>query len=274
MIYFLGIFINLVLGFLIIRLLTAGRLNLILHILLALVLGFGIDGAVTFYTHILLNQFNRWLPIGLVILAIPTLYFRKYYSFPKFQMTKEYGWGLLTLGILAIPLAISGHHYPLGGWDAWSCWGLKAKFIFLGHENWKDVLAPGLWRSNTNYPLLWPLINVWFWDLSGRFDQAIPMLNSIVFALLTAGILLFGLLELTGRLWTSILAAVIVTALPFGVTLYTSQYSDALLGLFLLSAFMALLLAEKYDLPKLKILSMTKTVSFLLQKMKRTIIFI
>ena len=93
---------------------------------------------------------------------------------------------------------------PSGGWDAWSCWNLKAKFIFLGHENWKDVLAPGLWRSNTHYPLLWPLINVWFWDLGGHFDQAVPMLNSIVFALLTAGILLFGLLELTGMLWASI----------------------------------------------------------------------
>jgi hypothetical protein len=74
---------------------------------------------------------------------------------------------LLTLGFLAVPLAISAHYYPLGGWDAWSCWSLKAKFIFLGQENWKDVLSPGLWRSNTHYPLLWPLINVWFWDLGG-----------------------------------------------------------------------------------------------------------
>jgi hypothetical protein len=164
--------------------------------------------------------------------------------------------GLLTLGILAVPLAISAHYYPLGGWDAWSCWNLKAKFIFLGQDHWKDVLSPGLWRSNTHYPLLWPLINVWFWDLGGQFDQAVPMLNSIVIALLTAGILLFGLLELTGTLVTAVLAAVIVTALPLGITLYTSQYSDALLGLFLLSAFMSWLLAEKYDLPKLKILGM------------------
>ena len=267
MIYFLGILISLTAGFLLIRLLTDGRLNLILHILLALVLGFGIVGTVTFYTHILLNQFNRWFPVGAVLLGISILFFRHsepegrristwMRSFASLRMTKNYSLGIITLGLLAIPLTISGLHYPLGGWDAWSCWGLKAKFIFLGHENWKDVLAPGLWRSNTNYPLLWPLINVWFWDLGGRFDQTIPMLNSIIFALLTAGILIFGLLELTGRLWTSILAAVIVTALPFSVTLFTSQYSDALLGLFLLSAFMSLVLAEKYNLPKLKILSL------------------
>ena len=109
-------------------------------------------------------------------------------------------WGLLTLGILAVPLTISAYHYPLGGWDAWSCWNLKAKFIFLGGGHWKDMFLPGLWRSNTHYPLLWPLINVWFWDLGGQFNQAVPMFNSILFALLTAGILLFGLLELTGML--------------------------------------------------------------------------
>ena len=114
------------------------------------------------------------------------------------------------------------------------------------------MFLPGLWRSNTHYPLLWPLINVWFWDLGGRFNQAVPMFNSILFALLTAGILLFGLLELTGMLSVAIAAAVIVTALPFGVMLNISQYSDALLGLFLLSAFMCLLLAEKYKTPNSK----------------------
>jgi hypothetical protein len=41
------------------------------------------------------------------------------------------------------------------------------------------------------------------------------MLNSIVIALLTAGILLFGLLELTGMLWASLSAAVLVTAITF-----------------------------------------------------------
>ncbi len=262
MVYLIGILISLSAGFLLIRLLTAGRLNLILHILLALVLGFGIDGTAAFYTHVLLNQSNRFLPVGIVLLGIvvlarhSSLRARREKRLLRRFAPRNDTIGLLTLGVLAVPLAISAHYYPLGGWDAWSCWNLKAKFIFLGHENWKDMLSPGLWRSNTHYPLLWPLINVWFWDLGDRFDQAVPMLNSIVIALLTAGILLFGLLELTGRWWASILAAVIVTALPFGITLYASQYSDALLGLFLMSAFVCLLLSEKYDLPKLKILSL------------------
>ena len=264
MIYFFGILISLAAGFLFIRQLTAGRLNFILHILLALALGLGIDGTAAFYTHILLNQPSRWLPIGIVVLFIivtsraakqRSSLFKEIIS-PLKRLPLNILWGLLALGLLAIPLAVSGHYYPLGGWDAWSCWNLKAKFIFLSQENWKDMLAPGLWRSNTNYPILWPLINVWFWDIGGKFDQAVPMFNSIAVALMTAGILLFSLLELTGNLWVSISAAVLVAALPFNVTLFTSQYSDSLLGLYLLSAFVSLLLGEKYNLPKLKILSM------------------
>ena len=73
MIYLIGILISLASGFLIIRLLGSGRLNLILHILLALVLGLGIDGTVGFYTHILLNQFNHWMPVGIVVLGIAFL---------------------------------------------------------------------------------------------------------------------------------------------------------------------------------------------------------
>jgi len=266
MFYLLGFLISLITGFLLIRLLCGNKLNFIFHLLLGLVLGFGIDGTVCFYTNILANQFNRFIPIGLVLaIAIAAFQASRKNLIKDIQALlknisgqdrAKYIWGFVTLAILAIPLAISGHYFPLGGWDAWSCWNLKAKFIFLAHENWKDMLSPSFWRSNTQYPLLLPLINVWFWDLGGVFDQTVTMLNSIVFTLLTAGILLFGIWELTGNRLGAILSAVIAIAIPFSVTLYTSQYSDVLVGLFLLSAFMCLLLAQKYKLPKLKILSM------------------
>jgi len=119
-IYFLGILVCLTAGFLLIRLLTAGRLNLILHILLALVLGLGIAGTTAFYTHILFNQFNHWLPIGIVILFVIYMFFLLKKFKVTMKLTQAQAWGLLTLGVLAIPLIVSAYHYPLGGWDAWS----------------------------------------------------------------------------------------------------------------------------------------------------------
>jgi hypothetical protein len=254
---------------LVIRFLTAEKLPLVLHLFLALGLGLGIDATTAFYTHILFNQFNRFIPVVLVFLLIA------YFAFLKipiekakkgknkitplnnaFKFTPALGFGALLLLLLAIPLAISGNYFPLGGWDAWSCWSLKAKFIFLAHEHWKEILSPSFWRSNTQYPLLWPLMNVWFWDLGGSFDQHIPMLNSIVIALLTGGLLFLGIWELTGKIIISLLAAILVIAVPFNITLFTSQYSDSVVGLYLLSAFTCLLLADKYKLSNLRLLSM------------------
>jgi hypothetical protein len=148
MVYLSGILINLALGYLIIRLLTAGKLNPLLHILLALVLGLGIDGTTAFYTHILLNQFNRWLPIGLVLLAIIVSLqlkrgdlFKEIASSMKNSFNKSTAMGLAALSLLAIPLAVSAYHYPLGGWDAWSCWSLKRDLAFrpLGADRYGVV---------------------------------------------------------------------------------------------------------------------------------------
>jgi hypothetical protein len=262
--YAFGLLVTGAAGFLFVRWLAAGRMNLVLHVLLACVFGLGMDGMAAFGTHILLAQSSRFLPL-VMVLAVMAVLGLVLFVFPPAPSPERHGthrpalnkyfWALAAICIVAVPLTVSALQYPLGGWDAWSCWNLKAKFIFLGRENWKDMLSPGLWRSNTHYPLLWPLINVWFCDAAGKFEQAIPMLNSLLIALLTSCVLLFGLAELTGNFLASLAAAVTVAALPFGVVLYTSQYSDSLMGLFLLSAFACFLLAEKYGLPRMKILS-------------------
>ena len=44
--------------------------------------------------------------------------------------------------------------------------GLKAKFIFLGQENWKDMLVtPTFGAAIRIIPCLGPLVNVWFLGL-------------------------------------------------------------------------------------------------------------
>ncbi len=264
MLYGIGLSLSLAAGFLIIRLWTGGTLVLVLQILLGLALGLGIDGTAAFYAHLIFNQFNPWFAVGIVAgvglvlawRAKPSHLLTEIVASLKNTSSRETILGLCTLGVLALPLAVGAHYYPLGGWDAWSCWNLKAKFIYLGQDHWKDMFGPGLWRSNTHYPLLWPLINVWFFDLAGHYDQQIIAVNSIIVALLSAGVLLFGLLALRCRLWPAIASAVLVTALPLNVTLYTSQYSDSLLGLYLLCALVCLLLAEHHKTPSLKVLGM------------------
>ncbi len=226
-----------------------------LKILLTIALGLGIAGHGAFYSHIALNIHNRVLPLVLTgILGWACWQWAVKASFPCKRESKNgpsiktFGGdnivGLTILVILGIFLWLEAKHYPIGGWDAWSCWNLKAKFIFLGGERWKDMLDPLLWRSNTQYPLLLPSINVWFWDILGGAPQWVPMLNSIAFTLLSAGILLFSLKRASKQWLVPCLMTLAVFALPFNVTLGISQYSDVLVGLYLLCSFVCLLSEE------------------------------
>ena len=106
------------------------------------------------------------------------------------------------------------------------------------------MFDPMLWRSNTHYPLLLPCLTVWFWDLIGSANQNIPMLESILFTLLSAGVLMFALARLTGTIIPGALMTAGAFSIPFIVTLSISQYSDIVIGLYLLCALVCLISDE------------------------------
>lgn len=143
--------------------------------------------------------------------------------------------GFILTGLLTIPIISHAVLYPQGGWDAWSCWNLKARFIFLGGENWKAMFDPLLWRSNIAYPFLLPAINAWNWSVGSTPVWTSPLALSCLISFLTAGTLLFFTKKLTGRLH-AFLAPAWLFSIFFIVQLASSQYSDLLLGLYLLNA--------------------------------------
>ncbi len=238
------------LGFLTIRRLHDTKLGTPLMMLLSAALGLGISGHLVFYTHILLNQHHSYMPLVFGLFLILWLLNSVDQEAEINEDVKQYTWGLVALAVVAVMLLIEAQAYPFGGWDAWSSWNLKAKFIFLGREQWNDVLDPVLWRSNTHYPLLLPSITVWFWDLLGAPDQWVPMINSVLWSVLTAGMLIFGLQALTGRTTAGVTLALAAGTVPLVMTLAVSQYSDIVFGVYFLAALLCFLL----DLPVLALL--------------------
>lgn len=239
MMYLAGLILCLALGYLTLKkVLKNNAFNGPLLWCLSLSVGLGLCGLIVFITHLLLGLHQSWIP-GLITLALCAGLFlsdrRKILIEPIHW--QEYMPGFIVLGVLALFLLLEALRYPLGGWDAWSCWNLKAKFIYLGKEDWKDIFLPLLWRSNTHYPLLLPSINVFFFDLQG-YATWIPMLNSIIFTLCSAGLLLFGIYA-AAKQWA---LPLIITAagflIPFNITLSISQYSDICFGLYALAAFL------------------------------------
>lgn len=210
-------------------------------------LGLGISAQITFYTLIIFDQLNKSVVVILHILLLAFLIVPSYFSSKKTRLNlffteKINPQDFLLLGIISlvfIPIDIYAQLYPMGGWDAWSVWNLKAKFIFSGEDRWKNMLDPVLWRSSPHYPLLLPLINVWGWSFLSAPAAVGPLIVSILFTLLTAGTLIFGLKPQTGPM-AALVSGLLLLCLAYFVQLATSQYCDIVFAFYLLAGIIAL----------------------------------
>ncbi len=261
MMYCAGLIMSMLTGYLTVRLMSGNRIDPFRRWLFGAVLGFGLSGQIVFYTALCLGLHQPWVPVAVNLLILAILFFcnRRVACNDIPDMAGQWP-GLGLLAVIALLLVCEALYYPLGGWDAWSCWNLKAKFIYLGADNWKALFDPVLWRSNTHYPLLLPCITVFFWDAAGGPHQWVPMINGVLLTVLCAGILLFCLQKFTVRKILAVVLTAAVFLLPFNMTLAAAQYSDILLGLLLLCAFVCVL--ENELVPAgifLGLLSFTKT---------------
>jgi len=251
-------------GFLIVSLITSmeQKIAFPLKCYLGCGLGLSISATLTFLSLILFHQMTPMFIIisnTLVCLILFYFYIQRKINLkqkvcnPKSTFNKEWV-PFLLLCFLFIPIWIQAHFYPFGGWDAWSAWNLKAKFLFLGGDHWKNVFHPELWRSSPHYPLLLPLINVWGWIFLEEPTYKTPLMTSLLFTFLTAGLLFSGLKKITKSFFPLVTCLVILT-MPFFVKLSISQYSDIVLGYYLLAAFLCLSIAKSEQSPSFALLS-------------------
>ena len=242
--------ISVLIGLLLIRwILGKGQdIDPLLLFFIAAGLGLGISAALTFFSFILLNQFNRpfIITIHLAVLAGLTAKQildcrREKKPFIVIKPLNKQNLIIIAVLVAALwPLYLYASYYPYGGWDAWSCWNLKARFLYLGKEDWQNMFDPVLWRASPHYPLLLPLLHVWSWCFLPAPVEAGPMINSLLFTVLTAGLLISGLKSFI-PLRMSVLSGLLMLTLPFYVKLAISQYSDIVLGYFVLAAMICLI---------------------------------
>ena len=241
MTYFLGALISLAQGYALLRLLLGPeRPRLAWMLLTGVLLGLATSAELTFTSFLFFNHLNVPYIMGLNILVLLVLGFSairrsslKDPLFPVNEIDIKDAAALVILGVLVIPVFLHARIYPYGGWDAWSCWNLKARMLFMGGDSWHNMFDPILWRSNTAYPLMLPLINTWLWCFGASPEPNVPLTMSCLITFLSAGILFFSLKELTGR-FLAILAPAWLLSVFFIIQLASSQYSDLLVGTFFL----------------------------------------
>jgi len=221
-------------------------LSFIVHFILSQALGLGISAQITFLSFILFDRFIAVFVIMANLLCLILLFYFSFLykenrlkSFSPCKPRLEDIIPIFLIIIMMIPLWLQAHFFAHGGWDAWSVWNIKAKFLFLGGHRWDNMFDPILWRSSPHYPLLLPLINVWGWSFINAPVYYVPLFTSIIFTFLVMCLLYFGLKELL-QSQVSFVAVVVLLTSPLFVKHALSQYCDLIFGFYLLASIYCL----------------------------------
>jgi hypothetical protein len=131
---------------------------------------------------------------------------------------------------------------PMGFWDAFAIWNLKARFFYLeGGAHWQRAFHSAISWSHTDYPLLLPLNVARLWLYEGNFDLALSAALSALFTLLAIGAVL-GAVAIARSLVAAAFAALALLATPELMGQGVWQVADIPVGFYLAAtlAFLSL----------------------------------
>jgi len=134
--------------------------------------------------------------------------------------------------------------YPHGGWDAWSIWNMRARFIYRAGIYWRDAFSPLIGWSHPDYPPLVPTIIARCWRYIAHETVAVPMAVAMLFTFATVGLICSSLSKLRSSS-QGLLAGIVLLGTPFFVKLGAVQYADVPLAFFVLATIVLLCLQDQ-----------------------------
>ncbi len=123
---------------------------------------------------------------------------------------------------------------PLGAWDAWDFWNMRADLLVSLGEDWRDAYSPALVWAHPRYPPLHSATVARAWATLDARPEAAPMTIAACYALGALAVVAWGLTRLRGVTFGALAAAGLL-GVPQLVLLSGSQYADVPLA-FLLAA--------------------------------------
>jgi len=132
---------------------------------------------------------------------------------------------------------------PHGSWDAWTIWNMRARFIFRLGLGWRYAFSDLLSWSHTDYPLFIPLCIVRSWKYLNNDAAAVPAVFSLVFMLLSIGVLYSSVAVMRTRIEGFIAAITLMGTFVF-LGYGPAQYADIPFGVFLLISVALLSFSE------------------------------
>ncbi len=155
--------------------------------------------------------------------------------------------GLTSAMLLAAAFAYRAfHHTPMGAWDAFAIWNLKARFFYGAHgadaQSWRSAFDQSIAWSHTDYPLLVPLGVARVWIYAGRESLELAAAQSVLYSLMGALVLFGAITRLRGPTSGCFALATLVTSAA-ALSAAADQLADVPVGFFFLASLVVLVLA-------------------------------
>jgi hypothetical protein len=213
---------------------------------LSAITGIAITIIITFFSLVIYNHLNLIFIFFVHLMIIATLII-KLKPFNNITYRKPSSSTLtaaVTITFISALSSIYANNYPMGGWDAWTLWNFKSRFLLLSGTRWKELFDPMLARFHPHYPIGLPLFNAWTWAFNPEAVVIPPLINAVIFNFLLAA-LLTGILQRHCSGKRVIVPALIVFLSPVCMTFMTIQYCDILISLFLMAALGSIIEAHR-----------------------------
>lgn len=154
------------------------------RLLFAIPMGFGISSILYFlYLYFSFNSFKNFVWLEMVVALILGLF---YYNEEKPDMSKHKfhklsNWFYL-LNLYAVLIFLKYFiNNPMGSWDGFRIWNIKAEFLFLNDPLWKNVFALPHFMSHNDYPLMIPSLTARLWNYTGAESFAVNITLGLFF---------------------------------------------------------------------------------------------
>jgi len=131
---------------------------------------------------------------------------------------------------------------PVGQWDAWAIWNLRAKFLAGPGSSWRVAVSPLLTMTHPDYPLLLSSFVARAWKASGTMGALAPLATAAVFFSATIAMLVSAVALLRGSAAAVLAGLVALSTTPLLVW-SMAQYADIPAGFYCLGA-VALILVD------------------------------
>ncbi len=147
-----------------------------------------------------------------------------------------------ALGLFAAAFAAYTFMQPLGTYDAFGIWNLRARLILTNASNWKIAFSPILyWNIHPDYPLLLTANVTRLWSLLGQLTPRAPIVLAGLFNFSLVGLLFAAVAELKDA-GQGALAGLVLMGTPALLFLGASETAEIPLAYYLLASAALLLL--------------------------------